>query len=362
MFYITYCNLDLLGWSGVKKKVISQTSVFKKSFRKAYYTCYAGHMAYLFDGEHVVEKEVAVTRREYNQVLCGWLEKYNIMRTYIRYPLADKWFLHLLEFQKQKDIKFVLEIPSYPYDKEWELNYSRQAIEDAYFREFLKEYTDLVATYAYHDKLWGIRCITLYNGVDIGANKLSKKEKKEKELVLIAISSMAFWNGYERLITGMKDYYLSKNLVEVKLKLVGSGPEEGFYRRLTVTYGLQKYIEFCGNLVGKELDDVYDQSDVAVSSLGAYKKNIYDSCPMKGAEYCARGLPMICGYNDMRFPDKIPFVLKVSNDEKPINIYNIIHFYEKISAFENYRELIRKYAKEHLTWEGIMQPVIEYLL
>ena len=180
MFYITYCNLDLLGWSGVKKKVISQTSVFKKSFRKAYYTCYAGHMAYLFDGEHVVEKEVAVTRREYNQVLCGWLEKYNIMRTYIRYPLADKWFLHLLEFQKQKDIKFVLEIPSYPYDKEWELNYSRQAIEDAYFREFLKEYTDLVATYAYHDKLWGIRCITLYNGVDIGANKLSKKEKKEK--------------------------------------------------------------------------------------------------------------------------------------------------------------------------------------
>lgn len=359
MLYVTYCDFGNVGFWGIKKKVLEQVNAFGKMFGRVYYTYFAWQMAYLMDGDQIIEKKVAVTRKEYNQVLCYWIEKYEIGKTYIRYPFADKWFLELLSFQKEHQMKTVLEIPTYPYDEE--LPYGRIKVEDGFYREKIKEYVDLIATYSYDKEIWGIKCISLFNGINIEENRMAEKKGQEKELVMIAVSSMAFWNGYERLIEGMRIYYSKTVLMPVRLKLVGKGPEENYYKMLSKKYKLQEYIEFCGELKGEKLDDVYDQSDIAISSLGAYKKGIYDGCPLKGGEYCARGLPMVCGYEDMRFSEDTGFVLKVSNDPKPVDIDKIINFYKKVSADCNFKELIRQYAEKYLSWEGIMQPVAEYL-
>ena len=286
-------------------------------------------------------------------------EKYGIGKTYIRYPFADKWFLEILAFQKMRRIKTVVEIPTYPYDKEYP--YGRIKVEDAYYREKIKEYVDLMVTYSADREIWGIKCVSLFNGIDIGENKIAVKRRQEKELVMIAVSSMAFWNGYERLIEGMRIYYSRTVSVPVRLKLVGKGPEENYYRMLSEKYKLMKYIEFCGELKGEELDEAYDQSDIAISSLGAYKKGVYAGCPLKGGEYCARGLPMVSGVNDIRFSDNAAFVLKVPNNAEPIDIYGIISFYEKVSSDSDFKEQIRQYAEKYLSWESIMQPIAEYL-
>ena len=359
MLYITYCDLGNIGFWGIKKKVLAQAKAFRKVFGRVYYTYFAWQMAYLMDGEQVIEKKETVTRKEYNQVLCHWAEKYGIKETYIRYPFADKWFMELLAFQKAHRIKTVVEIPTYPYDREYP--YGRLKVEDAYYREKLKEYVDLIATYSYDKEIWGIKCVSLFNGIDMEENRMAGKVKQEKEIVLIAVSSMAFWNGYERLIEGMRIYYSKTAPVLIRLKLVGEGPEENYYRKLSEKYQLQEYIEFCGKLQGEKLDDAYDQSDIAISSLGAYKKGIQNGCPLKGGEYCARGLPMVCGYEDMRFSDQLPFIWKVPNNEEPIDLYGIINFYNNISAKKGYKEYMREYAKKHLAWERIMYPVMDYL-
>ena len=81
MLYITYSDLNNSDpgntvHSGIKKKVDGQIQAFKSFFGRVYYTCYCGQMFYLMDGEKVVDKELAITRKECNEALCAWGVKY----------------------------------------------------------------------------------------------------------------------------------------------------------------------------------------------------------------------------------------------------------------------------------------------
>lgn len=356
MLYVTYNDLGSAGYVGIKKKILAQISVLKKVFGRAYYTCYEGQMMYLMDGEDMLEKDVAVTRKECNMILSRWIEKYGITKTYIRYNLADKWFFEFLRFQKEHRIRTVLEIPTYPYDDE--LGSGKTKSEDAYFREQLWQYLDVIATYTDDEKIWGISCVSLRNGIDISNIPISKKNKNDHAISFIAVSSMAPWHGYERFLEGMHLYYKADGNYDLYLRFIGEGPEEDYYRSLTDRYGLNQRVEFCGRMTGGELDKKFDLSDMAVGSLGMYKIGISDGCPIKVAEYCARGIPFICGYNDTRFARGQDFAMRLSNDGKAVDMDDVIGFYEKISSKQDYRKIMRSYAEDHLTWESIMKPVI----
>ena len=86
-----------------------------------------------------------------------------------------------------------------------------------------------------------------------------------------------------------------------------------------------------------------------------------EGSPIKGAEYCARGLPFICGYHDLRFPPDWEFMLNVPNNPEPIDMNRVIEFWEKVALQANYKELMRNYAEEQLIWDKIMAPVVDYL-
>lgn len=358
MLYVTYCDLNKTNLMGIRKKVIAQISSFKKIFGRVYYTCYAGQMVYLLDGEELVEKEAAVTRKDCNQVLCHWIEQYNITHVYIRYNLTDRYFLHFLKFLKEKKIKTVLELPTYPYDNELSNSYIK--MEDAYFRKQLAECLDIIATYTNDRKIWGIPCINIRNGIDIEGIPISTRKREENTINFIAVSSMAPWHGYERILEGMHQYYQKNGSYKFFLRFIGEGGEEDYYKCLTEKYNLQSYVIFCGKMLGKKLDEEFELSDIAVGSLGMYKTGIFEGNPIKGAEYCARGIPFICGYNDTRFSHDQEFVMRVSNDEQAINMKAVIDFYERIVSRQDYQKIMRDYAERYLTWNSIMKPVIEY--
>ena len=359
MLYVTYCDLNMANLMGIKKKVIAQISAFKKVFGRAYYTCYAGQMIYLLDGDELVEKEVAATRKDYNQVLCHWIEKYNIERVYIRYNLTDGYFLDFLSFLKEKRVKTVLEIPTYPYDDELSNNYTK--MEDKYYRKRLKECADMIATYSNDSEIWGVSCINLKNGINIENIPVSKRKRELNTISFIAVSTMAPWHGYERLLEGMHQYYQENGTYKFFLRFIGEGKEEKYYKSLTEKYNLRPYVMFCGKMLGKELDKEFELSDIAVGSLGMYKTGISEGNPIKGAEYCARGIPFICGYNDTRFSPQQDFVMRVSNDEQAIDMKAVINFYERIVSKQDYQKIMRDYAEKWLTWDSIMKPVIDYL-
>lgn len=359
MLYITYNDLNRADLMGIKKKVITQILAFKKKFKRTYYTFYAGQMMYLMDEEKLIEKQIAVTKKECNWVLCKWIEKYDIERIYIRYNLSNAYFLKFLKYLKEKQIKTVLEIPTYPYDGELGNNFNK--MEDVFYRKQLREYVDLIATYTNDHEIWDIRCVNLRNGIDIKNIPVSTRKREENTIYLIAVSSMAPWHGYERILEGLYHYYQEKNRTyKIFLRFIGEGGEEHYYKSLTEKYNLQPYVIFCGKMLGKDLDEQFELSDIAVGSLGMYKTGIYEGNPIKGAEYCARGIPFIYGYDDTRFSPEQEFTMRVLNDRQAINIKEVIAFYEKIVSKQGYQKIMRDYAAKCLTWENIMEPVINY--
>lgn len=358
LFYITFENLNSTGYAGIRKKIIAQSKTLEKVFGTTFYTYWNFDTAFLMHDEIVLEREIAVARKDYKDVLIMWLKKYDVTRTYVRYPFADKFFVEFLKYQKESGIKNVLEIPTYPYDAE--LN-GRKKIEDNLYRKKVNQYIEKIVTYSADKRIWEIDCITLMNGVDTDLYDISKRNANNEMTMIASAGEFAYWNGFERIIEGLNIYQNCSQDYNVKLLLVGRGGDEKYYRQLVEKYGLEDRVIFAGWLTGDELDQIYEQADIAISSLGVYRLKLDVSCPIKGAEYCARGLPMVCGYKDSRFSDNPFFILQVPNDSSAIDIEEIVDFYSKIRKINNYKELIRQYAVENLTWDKIMSPVIEFL-
>ena len=104
----------------------------------------------------------------------------------------------------------------------------------------------------------------------------------------------------------------------------------------------------------------YYEADVAIDALGLYKKNIQEACSIKGAEYCANGLPIVFGHRDVRFSDDTPFIFRVPNDDTPIDIFAVIEWFNILSKDKDYKKKICEYARDNLTWDSIMKPVVDY--
>ncbi len=356
MLYVTYYDLNRKYLVGIRKKINAQISAFKRIFGRVYYTCYAGQMLYLMNGEQIIEKEVAVTRKDCNLVLCRWVEDYNITCTYIRYNLANKWFLQFLKFLKEKQIKTVLEIPTYPYEHE---EWRKRVAEDNYYRLHMHQYLDCCTTYSNFKTIFDIPCIPLINGVDVSEHKVkSTVRKNTDDIVLIAVATMRREHGYERIIRGMHEYYQLEGKRKIYFNLVGDGAEVPYYKQLVKEYHLEKYVLFHGFLQGKELDKIYEVSDIGIGALGLYKSGIFEGTGIKAVEYCVRGLPIIMP-DDYGFKNKY-FIFKVLNDNTTISMDSVIDFYDSLQN-SNYILDCHHYAAENYSWDKILEPVIKYL-
>lgn len=356
MLYICYENLNDKGFIGIRKKILAQCHAFKKEFGTVYYTIFAGQVLYLLDNDTVIDKEFAVTKQRCNEIILKWLTKYNLKRTYIRYPLSDLWFVEFLKHLKEKEIKCVLEFPTIPYDNE---GWIARPVEDKYYREKLYKYVDYCTTYANYETVFNIPCIPLVNGVDIEEQKEKKYREQDGTIVLLSVSSLVKWHGYERVIQGLNNYYLNGGEKTIIFNIVGEGEQLQYYKRIIREYQLEKHVFFHGRLDGQKLDALYDESDIAIGSLGFYKIDLWKNSSIKLGEYCARGIPFIYGYEDPLFSEDNYFGYQVSNDASPIDMEQIIGFYDAMYDNRNFINDMRQYALQHLTWDKILRPVMD---
>lgn len=360
MLYIYCGDLNKTNFIGVKKKVLAQCRAFSKKFNIIYYTIFAGQVLYLLELEKdkVVDKEIVITKKECYEILLKWIGEYNIKRVYIRYTRSDVWFIDFLKELKRKEINRVLEFPTIPYDGE---GGNIRPIEDRYYREKICDYIDCCTTYTNYKTVFNIPCITLINGVDITEQKIKSYRKKDGTMRFLAVATLSKWHGYERFIQGMYNYYSNGGEKNIIFNIVGEGGQLQYYKRLVNESRLSEHVIFHGKLEGEKLDKIYDNSDIAVGSLGFYKTGLQSGAPIKLREYCAKGIPFIYGYDDISFDDNNYFGYRVSNDETPIDMWDIIHFYDEIYDGRDFIKDMRTYTVSKLTWDKVLQPVIEYL-
>ncbi len=352
-------------YNGISKKIRYQVSALQKcgiDIRTCHYEIGEdGERRWMIDGKILAELGKGIPAKIKKRIsfapILRYIQEEQIKSVYIRYyHNANPFTIHFVKALKKLGIKTVLEIPTYPYDREF-TDQKLNLYMDRMFRHTLCRYIDAVVTFSNDTEIFGQRTIRLSNGIDFNAIPLRNQvHSMEHELHLIGVAEIHFWHGFDRIIEGLKNYYLQSPAYKVYFHIVGnlSGVREQQEIELPIRqYGLQPYVILHGARHGTELDALFEQADFAVGSLARHRSGIYNIKTLKNREYAARGFSFIYSETDDDF-DRMPYVLKAPADESPIDIPALIEFCKNQSTTpQEIRDSIR-----HLSWEEQMKKVV----
>lgn len=367
LLYLSLVNFEDKKNFGVRKKVEGQFKVFEKNFQKCFLAYIKNDGMYINHEQN--EQKISSSKwrkfQEYEKRiihygrLINYIKSQNINIVYIRYHLSDPFFIWFLKKCKSNNIKVYLEIATFPYDEE--LGNGILTI-DKFSRKQLVKYVDLVITYSDYEKILGINTVKTENGTDVLSHKIKSinVNNDSDELRLIVIANFSFWHGYDRLINGLNEYYKENVSPKVYINMVGDGKELNNLKNLVDKLNMNEYVKFLGVKTGIELDCLFDEADIAISSLGNHRKGFMKESALKNREYCSKGIPFVIASEDDSFDKSLRYVHKVSPDESYIDIKEIVDFYEDIKT-ENYNEILRAHAENNLTWEVKLRPVIDII-
>ena len=356
--------------NGVLKKIVGQIKVFNN----------AGFKVDLLNvsenkGNYISKFFYSLFYK--NQYLLDNYDAFeNIDFVYVRhFSPVNRGCLRLLSYLKNKGCTIMYEIPTYPYDGEHKgFKGFIFLIIDKIFRKKLKRYVDCIVTYSRDDTIFDIKTIKIVNGIDCSAispvditeyRQNTDRIPIEAAIRLIAVAQFAEWHGYDRLIEGLYAYYKNNPERKIFIDFVGDGEALQQYREMVSKYWLEQYVVFYGILAGDALSAVFNRADVAICSLGSYRKGIVLSSELKSREYMARGLPMVASTKIDILPDDYQYIQYVPEDDSPIDMYAILNFYEKLQQKEtkdSQIKNIRRFAEEHCDMKIVMEPVIQKLI
>lgn len=362
--------------SGISKKIHYQVKGLRENghdVRLCYYGfAENGHRCRYIDDEVIKDYGTGSIAALYQRMSYGCIYDYCICEhiefVYARsFMNANPWLIRLYRRLQKAGIRAVTEIPTYPYDGEFNTFSKKERMclrIDQLFRHRLYRYMDALVTFSDEEKIFGQRTIRISNGVDLESIPLHRQIAiSYKTLNLIGVAEVHLWHGFDRVIAGLGEYYRNGGQRQVYFHIVGGVHPHQRYRAnafhsgfqaIIDKYGIQDKVIFHGQLFGQALDDVFNQCQFAIGSLGRHRSGITVIKTLKNREYATRGIPFIYSEQDSDF-DYQPYVLNAPADESPIDIQTIIDF---IDHFTMSPEEIRK-TVEHLTWKIQMQRVLD---
>ncbi|MGN1369070.1 MAG: glycosyltransferase [Aristaeellaceae bacterium] len=315
--------------------------------------CPLGKLQTLLDKEHQIRDVLAYVRDQ----------RYDYC--YIRFDLCTRSFLKLLKGLKSVCDHIDMEIPTYPYEKEYsgKLNRIRLALDQQYARQ-LPRYVDRIISFyeipgnSFH----GVPVLLVPNGFDFDGIEIVKDDTVPQDIHIAAVSSMRHWHGYERMIEGLHRYYQDGGKRNFVLHIVGDGREGPKYRTLTEQYALNEHVIFHGAMHGKELDDLLESCMLGVDSLARHRTGISRLSSLKSREYGAKGLPIINSCDIDIVGDDFAYFLKVPADETPVDMQSVADFYDRCFACGSRQQVakeVRAYIEKRSSMQAVMKQVLE---
>ena len=363
--------------SGISKKIHYQVKGLRENGHEVHLCYYdfdpRGHRCRFIDNQVIRDygtgKLAALRQRFDYDCIYDYCKLNGIQFVYARcFQNADPILIQFFKKLKQIGIKAVMEIPTYPYDKEfasfsWDIQLKLKI--DRLFRNQLSKELAAIVTFSDEERIFGQRTIRISNGVDFDSIPLHKYlQPTDGSIHLVGVAEVHIWHGYDRLIAGLGEYYQhTPNPCQVYFHIVGGvHPNERYkanafhpgMQAIIDKYGIQDKILFHGQLFGDALDEVFNQSCFAIGSLARHRSGITIIKTLKNREYATRGIPFIYSEHDSDF-DNQPYVIKARPDESPIDVPQILEF---IDHHQFQPEEIRK-TVENLSWKIQMQKVID---
>jgi len=366
LLYLAFRGFD--EFNGISKKMRYQINAFKSNGFDVK-VCYQIMDSYN-SSKRMIDDEIlddfgsgfiSKFRKRFSYAsLVGYIKQHKVKHLYIRYEHnASPSFISALKKIKRNGTQIVLEIPTYPYDKEyWKqgLKLRFHLLQDQCFRKRLAKQVCKIVTFSEHESIFGVPTVKISNGVDFESVPVkTKKSKKADQLNLLGVAEIHIWHGFDRLILGLADYYKTNNSVKVCFDIIGYGAADymNYLKALVAENNMEEYVRFHGQQYGDALTTFFDEADMGVASLARHRSHIYNIKTLKNREYAARGIPFIYSETDTDF-EKMSYIMKVPADESPIDIQQLVLFYEGIKETpQDIRNSI-----SHLSWRDQMRKVI----
>ena len=373
------------GAVGIRKKVIGQCEAFGR-------LGYATTLVMYENGNVVIRNPNGeFSTYQYSKLLwamgcCKSIIKKLVLKhnkkfdtLYIRKALAETPFtLSAIKFLSKHSDKVICEIPTYPYDEEMRGTYKRYDFKkklqvfpfylfgvffsDKIFRNQLHKYVDCFAVITdlqSCDTAFKAPAIKMSNGIDV-RNMPLRDKTPDDTLSLIAVAGVSYWHGYDRVISGMHEYYKHGGDKKIVFHIVGYGAAIGELTQLAKDLDLESQVIFHGVKTGAELDKLFGGADLGVATFGGHRLDRDIDSDLKVCEYCARALPYITSMRDTDIPDSFTWKLLMANEEAPIDFNSVIAFHEK--CLSNSENLIgmRDFAEENLSWDVHLKTVLDF--
>jgi len=234
-----------------------------------------------------------------------------------------------------------------------------------FWHKKVMQYTDLVVMIFTEDatlsEYYGRPVAVIDNGVDVESIPLRKPAEQQDGIHILALASMSYWHGYDRLIRSVHAY---TGEMPVILHMVG-GNDGGMlleWEKLAKKLEVADRVIFHGKMYGEELSEMFDLCDVGTNALAQYTKNLHATSELKVREYTARGLPFLCSVEDPALNHtEEAFWMKVANDDSVPDMQEIVDFALRMRADREHPAKMRAYAQTHMTWESQYAPIFERL-
>lgn len=376
IFFLSNIYLDDIS-VGITKKVLAQIDAFNSnSINVEFFSGYVndGVVIYNSNQEIVYKEKFRFNNKLYikafkNQILKKAtynflkLHKDDIDGVYMRYIYFDYKYYKILKLMKKNNKFTIIEAHTYPIKPtHWLSLKTIVYLNDLIYTKFIRKKIDLVVAICDVKNIWGRKTINIDNA--IGKGQIIPKKKKEKsnsQINIISVSTEYNYHGYDRVVSGLFDYYKTKQESDpnIFINFVGT------YLQSTISlvdkYNLGKYIKFVGRKTGNELDILYDWADIGLGDLGRHRVGAFSGSCLKTKEYFGKGLPFITSLVEPTYSKDYKYVLQIEADDSPVNFYKVVEFYNICYSDSKLVNNMSTYALEHFTWDKQLLPVFEFI-
>ena len=358
---------------GITKKIKAQIATLRRMGMDVTYTSYVDDGVVIIDNEEnvVFSKGYRFKNAKYrrfrrrfllidavNEFLVKEDVKYDL--AYLRWHTFDCIFMKMLKNLKKAGAINIVEAHAWTPDRKGvSLIAKYQIFMDKRYEKYVKDYVSLVAGMSEYDNIWSVKTVKVDNAVDL--NNISKRVylKNGEKLRLISVSNECIYHGYDRLLKGLFNYYEKGGKRDIEVNFVGDFREDT--KKLVSELGLEKRVFFHGKKFGEELDELYNNSELGIGALAHHRIGMYAGSSLKTKEYFAKGLPFIYGWREPAFDETYKYAMQIRLCEEPIDIEEVIAFYDGIKDDHEMIDSMRSFASVNYSWEKEFNKIFECL-
>ena len=358
---------------GITKKIKAQISTLRRMGLDVTYTSYVDDGVVILNNNDEVIFEskysipIAIYRRFRRRfLLIKAVNKYleseapHFDYGYLRWHTFDKPYLRMLRNLKNAGAENIIEAHAYTPDQKAVNLLSRwQIANDKKYSAYAKDYASLIAAMSEYDSIWGIKTVKVDNAIDLTKVTERHWNRNQDTLRIISVSNEYIYHGYDRLLKGLRNYYDAGGERKIEVHFIGVNRPDT--KHLVEQLNLSAIVHFHGKQFGPALDVLYDNSDLGIGALAHHRIGMYAGSSLKTKEYFAKGLPCIYGWKEPAFDETYPYALKIELNEEPLDMEQVIKFYDGIKDDPNMLTNMREFAKEHYSWENEFKKIFEAL-